>query len=124
MYGCSYSPAASGCNDIFKASEVERVVQSSIDSRSTIFTNKSTSYADLADMVESHAWEASKDAVESKSLRWVSMAISDAKRTLFGIYHRINMENLQSYFDEFVYKLNRRHFRSLFDGLLVAAAQL
>jgi hypothetical protein len=68
------------------------VVQSSIDFRSTIFTYKSTSYADLADVVEAHAWEASKEAVESESLRWVHMAISNAKRTLLGIYHRINME--------------------------------
>jgi len=83
--------------DSFKATEVERVVQSSIDSRSTIFTDKSTSYADLPGMVEAHAWETSKDAVKSKSLRWVHMAISNAKRTQLGIYHRINMEYLQCY---------------------------
>jgi hypothetical protein len=89
---CSCGRAAPACNDSTKATEVERVVQSSIDSRSTIFTDKSTSYADLADMVEAHIWEAPKDAVESESLRWVHTGISNAKRTLLGIYHRINME--------------------------------
>ena len=89
---CSCVLITPGCNDSFKATEVERVVQSSIDSRSTIFTDKKTAYADLADVVEAHAWEASKDAVKSESLRWVHTGICNAKRTQLGIYHRINME--------------------------------
>lgn len=75
-------------------------------------------------MIEVHVWEAPKDAVESESLRWVYFAISNAKRTLLGIYHRINIEKLQNYSDEFVHKLNRRYFRSLFDRLPAAVVPL
>ncbi|HIP36061.1 MAG TPA: IS1595 family transposase, partial [Crocinitomix sp.] len=42
---------------------------------------------------------------------WVHIAISNAKRTLLGIYHKIKGKYLQLYLDEFCYKLNRRYFR-------------
>ncbi|MFT5348871.1 MAG: hypothetical protein ACI9M3_001917, partial [Bacteroidia bacterium] len=43
------------------------------------------------------------------------------KRTLLGVYHRINQEYLQLYLDEFCYKLNRRYFKDrLFDRLVIA----
>ena len=52
------------------------------------------------------------------------MAISNAKRTLLGMYHKIKGKYLQLYLDEFCYKLNRRYFgNKLFDRLTLALAK-
>ncbi|MFN8134987.1 MAG: transposase, partial [Bacteroidales bacterium] len=57
----------------------------------------------------------------TKTLPWVHIAISNAKRTLLGIYHKIKGKYLQLYLDEFCYKLNRRYFgERLFDRLTIA----
>jgi transposase-like protein len=50
-----------------------------------------------------------KDA--SKELPWVHIAISNAKRNLLGVYHRINSNYLQNYLDEYCYRLNRRNIK-------------
>jgi hypothetical protein len=54
-------------------------------------------------------------------LKWVHIAISNAKRNFLGVYHKINGEYLQKYLDEFVYKHNRRYFKSIFERLVVAS---
>lgn len=54
-------------------------------------------------------------------LKWVHIAISNTKRNFLGIYHKINGRYLQYYLDEFVYKLNRRNFKSIFERLVVAS---
>lgn len=55
------------------------------------------------------------------TLKWVHIAISNVKRNLLGIYHKIKGKYLQLYLDEFCYKLNRRYFgNNLFDRLVVA----
>ena len=57
----------------------------------------------------------------NKSLKWEHIAISNAKRALLGIYHKISDKYLQNYLNEFIYKLNRRHYSySLFERLLIA----
>jgi len=56
-------------------------------------------------------------------LKWVHIAISNAKRTLLGIYHKIKGMYLQNYLDEFCYKLNRRYVNEkLFERLTVAVS--
>ena len=58
------------------------------------------------------------------TLKWVHIAISNAKRTLLGMYHKIKGKYLQLYLDEFCYKLNRRYFgNNLFDKLTLALAK-
>jgi hypothetical protein len=54
-------------------------------------------------------------------LKWLHIAKSNAKRNFLGVYHKINGEYLQNYLDEFVYKLNRRYFKSIFERLVVAS---
>ena len=48
------------------------------------------------------------------------IAISKAKRTLLGVYHKMSSDYLQNYLNEFIYKLNRRNFADLFERVFIA----
>jgi hypothetical protein len=101
--------------------EINQVVEEKFDDKSIVFSDKSTSYINIAEYVEVHVSEKSTRETTVKSLPWVHIAISNAKRTLLGIYHKIKGKYLQLYLDEFCYKLNRRHFGDrLFERLAVA----
>ena len=82
-------------------------------------TNK---YFDAHDrLVELHVTEKSDAKTTKETLKWVHIAISNAKRTLLGNYHKIKRKYLQLYLNEFIYKLNRRYFGDkLFDRLVIA----
>ena len=57
-----------------------------------------------------------------KTLHWVHIAIANLKRTLLGIHHRINQENIQLYLDNFCYILSRRYIKDrLLDRSIIAA---
>ena len=84
-------------------------------------TDKSTSYVDISDFVEIHICEKSSPETTKETLKWVHIAISNAKRNMLGNYHKIKRKYLQAYLDEFIYKLNRRYFgEKLFDRLVIA----
>ncbi|MCQ4139464.1 IS1595 family transposase [Chryseobacterium sp. EO14] len=101
--------------------EINEIIQESIDNQSIVFTDKSTSYVDIADFVELHVMEKSSKETTKETLKWVHIAISNAKRNLLGNYHKIKRKYLQLYLNEFVYKLNRRYFgEKLFDRLIIA----
>ncbi|MGB0883471.1 MAG: transposase, partial [Flavobacteriales bacterium] len=46
---------------------------------------------------------------------WVHIAISNLKRNILGIYHFVKQEYLQNYLDEFVYRLNQRKKKCIFN---------
>jgi len=101
--------------------EINETVKESIDNQSIVFTDKSTSYVDIADFVELHVTEKSNKDVTQTTLKWVHIAISNAKRNMLGNYHKIKRKYLQLYLNEFIYKLNRRYFGDkLFDRLVIA----
>lgn len=103
------------------ASEIDRTIKESIDEKSIVFTDKSTSYVNIADLIELHVTEKSSNKTTKETLKWVHITISNAKRNLLGNYHKIKGKYLQLYLDEFVYKLNRRYFEEkLFDKLVIA----
>jgi len=103
--------------------EINQVIQESITEKTIVFSDKSTSYVDISNFVEVHVTEKSSKETTTKTLPWVHIAISNAKRTLLGIYHKIKGKYLQLYLDEFCYKLNRRYFgEKLFDRLTIAMA--
>lgn len=107
--------------DGHKATQVNNVIKQNIDEKSIVFTDKSTSYVDLSNYVETHVSYKSDKSTTSNQLKWVHVAISNAKRTLLGIYHKIKGKYLQLYLDEFCYKLNRRYFGNrLFERLTLA----
>jgi hypothetical protein len=105
---------AEGTDDTFK---------NSIDDEHTIvFTDKSTSYVNIADYVELHISEKSDEQTTKETLKWVHITISNAKRNFVGTYHKIKKKYLQLYLNEFIYKLNRRYFgEKLFDRLIIAS---
>lgn len=109
--------------DSFEKQEINNVIQQNISETTIVFSDKSTSYVNISDFVEVHITEKSDDETTKTTLRWVHIAISNAKRTLLGIYHKIKGKYLQLYLDEFCYKLNRRYFgEKLFDRLLIAVS--
>lgn len=106
-----------------KKEEVNTTITDSFEDLSIVFSDKSTSYVDISDYVEMHITEKSSRETTVSTLKWVHIAISNAKRTLLGIYHKIKGKYLQNYLDEFCYKLNRRYFgENLFDRLVLAVS--
>jgi hypothetical protein len=109
--------------DSHKTESIEEVVAECIDQGSIVFSDKANTY-NLSDYVESHVTEKSSNQTTATTLKWVHITIANAKRTLLGIYHRINAKYLQLYLDEFCYKLNRRYFgERLFDRMVLAVAK-
>jgi hypothetical protein len=106
-----------------KADGTDRTFEKAIDDEQTIvFTDKSTSYVNIADYVEIHINEKSSEQTTKETLKWVHIAISNAKRNFVGTYHKIKKKYLQLYLNEFVYKLNRRYFgERIFDRLVIAS---
>jgi hypothetical protein len=101
--------------------KIDKIVKESFDEKCIVFSDKSTSYVNIAEYIEVHVTEKSTRETTVKSLPWVHIAISNAKRNLLGIYHKIKGKYLQLYLDEFCYKLNRRYFGDrLFDRLAIA----
>lgn len=106
------------------SSGIDRIVSENFHEKSIIFSDKSTSYVNISDYVETHVTEKSDKTTTKTTLKWVHIAISNAKRTLLGSYHKIKGKYLQLYLDEFCYKLNRRYFgEKLFDRLVLALAK-
>jgi transposase-like protein len=59
---------------------------------------------------ESHVQESPRDAIAI--LPWVHVVISNFKRWILDVFHGVSPKHLQSYLDEFCYRLNRRHARA------------
>lgn len=91
------------------------MVKESIDEKSIVFSDQSNSYLNIDGYVEAHVAYKSDKNTTAKELKWVHVTISNAKRTLLGIYHKIKGKFLQLYLDEFCYKLNRRYFGNRVD---------
>jgi hypothetical protein len=104
-----------------RSTEINETIKESVDEKTIIFTDKSTSYVDIADYIEMHVTEKSSKESTEETLKWVHIFISNAKRNLLGNYHKIKGKYLQLYLDEFVYKLNRRYFEDrLFERVVIA----
>jgi hypothetical protein len=106
-----------------KAQGTDDTFQNAIsDEQTIVFRDKSTSYVNIADYVEIHMTEKSNEQTTKETLKWVHLAISNAKRNFAGTHHKIKKKYLQLYLNEFVYKLNRRYFgERIFDRLVIAS---
>ena len=104
-----------------KKNELNDVVVEYINQNAFIFSDKSTSYVDFSTLVDTHITSKSNKKTTKTTLKWVHIAISNAKRNLLGVYHMIKGKYLQAYLNEFCYKLNRRYFgKQLLDRLVIA----
>ena len=89
-----------------KADLINEYLEESINDMSIVFSDKSKSYVDISDFAEVHyTWKPTKETTNS-ALKWVQIAISNAKRNFLGVYHKIEGKYLQLYLNEFCYKLN------------------
>jgi len=103
-----------------KKKEIARAVNELIKESTTIIADGSNGYNDLKENYNLQSNVISKEDINIV-LPWVHKAISNAKRLLLDIHHRIDDDFLQSYLNEFCFKFNRRYFTNLFDRVLVAA---
>ena len=107
-----------------KAQTINSVAQMSIEQEAVIDTDASTSYTDFANYFAKHNASVIPPKEISKALPWVHIAISNAKTLLSDMYHGVKREFLQSYLNEFCYKMNRiRIPLDPFDRLLVVTAK-
>lgn len=107
-----------------KPETISKTIKDSFADKSIVFSDKSTSYINIAHYVDVHISEKSNKETTKTTLKWVHIAISNAKRTLLGVFHKIKGKYLQLYLDEFCYKLNRRYFgEKVFDRLVLAVAK-
>jgi DNA-directed RNA polymerase subunit RPC12/RpoP len=103
-----------------KKDEITSSVLNMIEEDTVINSDKSNSYNDLYKTYELNSSVVAKKDI-NKMLPWVHKAISNAKRLLLDVHHRIDDDFLQSYLNEFCYKFNRRYIDDMFDRLMVAA---
>lgn len=109
------------------AKTIEEEVKKHASDQASIETDHATSYNGLKNLVNSHQVHntSDPDVDVNKVLPWVHTAISNAKRTLSGVYHMIGDKYMQNYLNEFCYCFNRRFMTDiLFDRLLIAAISL
>lgn len=110
--------------DTHKMDSIDQVIQENIDKESVVFSDRANTYLNISDYVDTHMIEKSTIETTVTTLKWVQIAISNAKRNLLGVYHKIKGKYLQLYLDEFCYKLNRRYFGNrLFHRLILAVAK-
>lgn len=107
-----------------KAEGIDKVIEENFDQKSIVFSDKSTSYVNISHYVETHITEKSDKETTKTTLKWVHIAISNAKRALLGTFHKIKGKYLQNYLNEFCYKLIRRYFGNrVFERLTLAVAK-
>jgi hypothetical protein len=103
------------------AESVDGVLKKGIGKESIVISDKSNSYVNISDYVDIHLVEKSDKNTTKTSLKWVHIAITNAKRQFLANHHKIQLKYLQLYLNEFVYKLNRRYFgEKLFERLVIA----
>lgn len=81
------------------SNEINNAVHDDFDEKSIVFSDKSKNYVYLHQNVGIHVAEKSIKETTNKSLPWVHIAISNAKRNLLGVYHKKKSKYLQLYLD-------------------------
>ena len=95
-------------------------VGKTIEKGTILKTDGSNSYNDLkTDYV--HQPTVATKAELSKLLPWAHTMISNAKKLLLDVHHRIDDDFLQNYLNEYCFKVNRRYFKCIFGRLLIAS---
>lgn len=108
-------------NDL-KSNTITNIVKEQVDKSAQLITDDSTSYYKLKEHAKSHEAVVVEPDMIPTLLPWVHIAISNAKRLLLDVHHKLKNEYLQYYLNEYCYKFNRRYFGDkIFDRLLIAA---
>jgi transposase-like protein len=114
-----------------KIKAVERVdgttaveaTKSAILPGATVRTDGLNSYNALEQEGYEHEAEKFDPENNPEHLHWLHVIVSNLKSFIQGTYHGLDKKHLQSYFDEFCYRFNRRRFgNQLFNRLPEACA--
>lgn len=106
----------------FQSSLFDPKVGKSVLKQTKIISDGSTSYSNFKQNYE-HIGEKLSKAQVNKVLPWVHTTISNAKRMLLDVHHRIDDDFLENYLNAYIYKLNRRYFNDMFQRLLSIAVK-
>lgn len=103
--------------------EIKRVTQACVKPGSKIVSDGHRSYKPLADMGYSQESKSYYKEDPEDFLKMLHIVIGNVKAYIQGTYHGLGSKHLQSYFDEFCFRFNRRfHPNQIFDRLLNACA--
>lgn len=102
-----------------EANTINKKIEDFVVQGTTIDTDDSTSYNKLPNTINHQPQKVDKKNI-NKVLPWVHKAISNAKRLLLDVHHRIDADFLENYLNEFCYKFNRRNFKNPMERLIIA----
>lgn len=96
-----------------KAPTIDKLVEKSVDARTTIVTDGSCSHVHFKDLVDKHEVyiEDDADKVVRNALPWVHIIISECRPGIEAIHKEVDKRFLQLYLNEYCWKFNRRFFR-------------
>jgi transposase-like protein len=101
--------------------EIARVTKQYVKPGSTIISDGNPMYRSLAKIGYTHEPKIYYKEDKEKFLKFLHKMISNAKAFILGTYHGLDKTYLQSYFDEFCFRFNRRfNPNEIFDRLLNA----
>jgi transposase-like protein len=92
-----------------KSATINQKIEQGVALNTAVVTDNYSSYKKVSSTISHTAHKVDKTNV-NKVLPWVHTAISNAKRLLLDVHHRIDDDFLQNYLNEFCYKFNRRYF--------------
>lgn len=102
-----------------KTDTINKHIEEFVETNTIVITDDSTSYNKITTSIEHIGQKVDKKEV-NKVLPWVHKAISNSKRLLLDVHHRIDADFLQNYLNEFCYKFNRRYISNPMDRLIIA----
>ena len=102
-----------------KTTTINDKIEECVAEKTTVKTDESSSYNKIFPTINHIGQKVDKKDVNSL-LPWVHKTISNSKRLLLDIHHRIDADFLQNYLNEFCYKFNRGYFTNPMERLIVA----
>ena len=102
-----------------KGNTIKKFAQKNFDAGAKVETDACRSYRKPLEEKFMHEWQIF-DA-DKEMLKWLHIAIGNAKAFIQGTYHGLKKKHLQRYLNEFDYRYNRRNMQGdIFDRLLRA----
>ena len=100
---------------------VEHVIKANLRENQVVKTDGLAVYNIVRESGHNHLQKIVKGKKAHEVLKWTHILIANAKTFILGTFHRFGKKHLQSYPDEFCYRLNRRKWEfQLFDRLVTA----
>jgi len=110
--------------DDLSGAGIEFEVQKSVNHETIVETDGYKGYSKLNSIVKHKVTEVKYKEEADKLFPWVHVAISNAKRLLLDVWHRIDEKYLQNYLNEYCYRFNRRFMeKDVFGRLLAISAK-